>query len=303
MYAGDIRLGATIELQFTSRRFSTGAPFALSGGVISAYIDNDVTQLTAGITLTADFDGVTGLNNIRVVATSGNGYATGDNYQLVITTGTVVGTSVVGYVVAEFSIEARSALRPTTADRTLDVSATGEAGLDWANIGSPTTAQNLSTTNIDVDQVVASVSGAVGSVTGAVGSVTGLTNATIADAVLDEDMTAHQTQGSLGQAIGDPVADTNTIYKAVVTDATGATVGVDTATLLTRLGTPSDLGGGATVAANLSDIEGQTDDIGIAGVGLTALGDARIANLDATVSSRSTVPTAQVNTQLDTTLV
>ncbi|HEY4723583.1 MAG TPA: hypothetical protein VII92_17140, partial [Anaerolineae bacterium] len=126
---------------------------------------------------------------------------------------------------------------------------------------------------------------------------------TIAGAVLDEDMTAHQAQGSLGQAIGDPVADTNTIYKAVVSDATGATVGVDSTTLLTRLGTPSDLGGGATVAANLSDIEGQTDDIGIAGVGLTALGDARIANLDATVSSRSTVTTAQVNTEVDTALV
>jgi hypothetical protein len=38
-----------------------------------------------------------------------------------------------------------------------------------------------------------------------------------------------------------------------------------------NIGTPSDLGGGATVAANLSDIEGQTDDIGVAGAGLTAL--------------------------------
>ena len=64
-------------------------------------------------------------------------------------------------------------LVPTTAGRTLDVSVGGEAGLDWANVGSPTTALNLSATNIDVDQIVASVSGAVGSVTGAVGSVTG----------------------------------------------------------------------------------------------------------------------------------
>lgn len=61
-----------------------------------------------------------------------------------------------------------SRLAPTVAARTLDVSAGGEAGIDWANIGSPTTAQNLSATNIDVDQVVASVSGAVGSVTGLV---------------------------------------------------------------------------------------------------------------------------------------
>jgi hypothetical protein len=44
--------------------------------------------------------------------------------------------------------------------------------------------------------------------------------------------------------------------------------------LESRLGTPSDLGGGATVAANLADIEAQTDDIGAAGAGLTAADDA-----------------------------
>lgn len=64
-----------------------------------------------------------------------------------------------------------------------------------------------------------------------------LTAADIADAVWDEDATAHQTQGTFGQAIGDPVADTNTIFKAVVTDATGATVGVDVAAVLDDTGT------------------------------------------------------------------
>lgn len=41
-----------------------------------------------------------------------------------------------------------AALRPTTADRTLDVTATGEAGIDWANIGGPTTTVNLSGTTV-----------------------------------------------------------------------------------------------------------------------------------------------------------
>jgi hypothetical protein len=59
-----------------------------------------------------------------------------------------------------------SRLAPTTAGRTLDVTATGEAGIDWANIGAPTTAQGLTGTTIATSQVVASVSGAVGSVTG-----------------------------------------------------------------------------------------------------------------------------------------
>lgn len=78
-----------------------------------------------------------------------------------------------------------------------------------------------------------------------------------ADAVWDEDATAHQTGGTFGQAIGDPGADTNTIFKAVVTDAAAATIGLDIVDvegkvddLETRLGTPSDLGSGATVAAN-----------------------------------------------------
>lgn len=39
-------------------------------------------------------------------------------------------------------------LAPTTAGRDLDVSAGGEAGIDWANVGSPTTAVALTATTI-----------------------------------------------------------------------------------------------------------------------------------------------------------
>jgi len=74
-----------------------------------------------------------------------------------------------------------------------------------------------------------------------------------ADAMLDEDMTGHQIQGSLGQAIGDPVADTNTIYKAVVTDAAGATVGADTTSALSRL--PAALSGDGFMKSDLKSIE------------------------------------------------
>ena len=106
-YRGDIRLGDTIDVKFTTRQIS-GAPFTLGGTpVISAYVGNGTTVITAGITLTVDFDARTGLNNVRVVASSGNGFATATNVQLVITTGTVNSVSVVGEVVAEFSIENR----------------------------------------------------------------------------------------------------------------------------------------------------------------------------------------------------
>lgn len=205
-------------------------------------------------------------------------------------------------------------LAPTVAARTLDVSAGGEAGVDWANVGSPTTAVNLSATNIDVDQVVASVSGAVGSVTGAVGSVTGavgsvtgavgsvtgnvggnvtgsvgsvtgLTNATIADAVWDEDATAHQTQGTFGQAIGDPGADTDTIFGLVNTNLDAAV-----SSRLSSAGyTAPD---NASIAAILTD----TAEIGVAGAGLTALASA--ANL-ATVAGYIDTEIATLQTSVN----
>lgn len=45
-----------------------------------------------------------------------------------------------------------AALRPTIADRTLDVSAGGEAGVDWGNVGSPTTTVNLSGTSTKANE-------------------------------------------------------------------------------------------------------------------------------------------------------
>ena len=48
-------------------------------------------------------------------------------------------------------------LQPTVAGRTLDVSSSGEAGIDWANVGSPTTTVGLTGTTISTTQAVASV--------------------------------------------------------------------------------------------------------------------------------------------------
>lgn len=166
-YQGDIRLGSTLEFTFTTRRFSTGAPYALAGTPsIEAYQTGSSVPITAGITLTTDYSGVTGLNHVSIAATSGNGFATAKDVSVVIAAGTVDSVSVVGETIGSFSIENRSAVMPTTAGRTLDITATGAAGIDWGNVENPTTAVNLSATNIDTDQVVASVSGAVGSVVG-----------------------------------------------------------------------------------------------------------------------------------------
>lgn len=103
-----------------------------------------------------DFDGVTGLHGFSI-DTSDNSdagfWADGNQYWININAITVDGATVrftyyltLGYL-----------LRPTTAGRKLDVSSGGEAGIDFANIGSPTTTVNLSGTTISTSQVVASV--------------------------------------------------------------------------------------------------------------------------------------------------
>src|SRR3990167_6308879 len=127
MYIGDFALSSTIYKKFTTID-STGLPVTVGGTLtVAAYPNDSTTEITAGITATEDFDTRTGLHNITIVATSGNGYATATDYSVVITVGTVDAISVVGYVVFSFSLENRGLLRPTTAGRTLDVSAAGEA--------------------------------------------------------------------------------------------------------------------------------------------------------------------------------
>ena len=57
-------------------------------------------------------------------------------------------------------------LRPTVAGRTLDVTATGEAGIDWSNIGAPTSTVALTDTTINTS-TLESMIGSIGSGTGA----------------------------------------------------------------------------------------------------------------------------------------
>ena len=152
---GDIDGLLPLDVKFTSR-FNT-VPTVLSGSpVVSIYKDNGTTQFTTGVTLATNFDGVTGLNNLNIDP-SDVAYSAGSNFQAIITTGTVGGVTAVGLPVASFSIRARSALLPTIAGSTLDVTATGRAGIDLGNVEntgatltlSATTISGLSTTGID----------------------------------------------------------------------------------------------------------------------------------------------------------
>lgn len=167
-YLGDFAAGDTIDFKFTTFRPSTGAAYALSSGAVLSVFKNDSTTVVksddAGskIVLTRDFGSpsVTGLNHVRIATANDTSfYADGSQFEVVISTGTVDSVSVVGACVGRFTLRAQAALYPTTAGRKLDVSTTGEAGIDFANIGSPTTTVNLSGTTIKAvtDMVTANV--------------------------------------------------------------------------------------------------------------------------------------------------
>jgi hypothetical protein len=147
-HLGDFDASAVIYGKFTTYRPSTGAPYTLAGSpVLSVYKDNSTTQSTTGVTLTADFDSVSGLSHFAVdTSADGTFYSAGSFFDIVITTGTVDGVSTVGTVVASFTIRKNSALKPATAGRTLLVSAAGVVDADIKKVNTVTVNGNGSGT-------------------------------------------------------------------------------------------------------------------------------------------------------------
>lgn len=108
MFLGDYSEDyAELAAMFVTRD-PAGNPVSLASGVASVYKSNDGTESTAGVTLTPDFDGITGLNHVLVDLGADAFYATGEDYAVYVS-GTVGG---IAYrrAVAHFSIENRVAL-------------------------------------------------------------------------------------------------------------------------------------------------------------------------------------------------
>ncbi len=137
-YLGDISLSQILYFHFTTRQFSTGAPITSASLVVSVYKDDSTTQSTAGITTTflTGFDNVVGLVSVKIdTSQDGTFYAAAHDFSVVVTTGTADSVSIVGEVVGYFSIQNRSALRPTTAGRTINIDSTGLSDSNMVKVG------------------------------------------------------------------------------------------------------------------------------------------------------------------------
>ena len=107
--SSDYQLEDTIYLPFTTRAFATGIPTALVSGVIDIYEDVTATPIVTAETLTVSLNGHGGFNMITVTATGASGFGVGQSYTAILDAGTVGGVSVIGEVVAHFTIDKSAA--------------------------------------------------------------------------------------------------------------------------------------------------------------------------------------------------
>lgn len=147
-YLGDHRTGKTIRKMWNSNAVAGESITRATNGTVSVYKDGNTTQSTSGVTDTEDFDSLTGVHLIAIdTSADGTFYSAGSDFEVVLSGANIDGKSI-NATLFSFSLENRSPLMPTTDGRKLDVSSTGEAGVDWANVGSPTTTLDLSGTTI-----------------------------------------------------------------------------------------------------------------------------------------------------------
>lgn len=312
----NIPLGSVIPVFFDSFAGATGASITITGLAITdieIFKGTSMTQRAsdAGYVLLdtdgIDLDGITGIQGFSIDTgdnTDAGFYAAGSFYNVVVSAITV-DSQTVNFVAHRFRLVAAEGtagtpvadatrwnnlatvalpLIPTTAGRTLDVSATGEAGVDWANVGSPTTSLALTGTTIAVTQKVDVETIKTNPVANG-GTFTFPTNATGAS-------TTNITAGTITTTTN--VTTVNGLAANVITAAaTAADFSTEVNTsVLAILGTPA----GASMSADIAAIEAQTDDIGAAGAGLTALASA--ADL-ATVAGYLDTEIAAIKAQTD----
>jgi len=107
IYLGDFAADtAQVDFSFNTRK-ADGTPVALDGGRLAVYKDDATTELALDAVCDRR-EVATGQYNVTVYVTQPSSpFVAGSDYKVVLSAGTVDGTSVAGTVLAQFSIENR----------------------------------------------------------------------------------------------------------------------------------------------------------------------------------------------------
>lgn len=287
-YYGSWKIDDLLTFGANTHRFDTGAATdADSVPSYRVYEDETSTPILTGNMALLDSSNTAGFYSEQITLSAANGFEKGKSYTVYIQA-TV--NSVTGATHHNFQIEAE-----------VDANLVSNLG---ANV---ITAASIATGAIDADAIADNAIDA-----GAIAS-DAITAAKIADGAIDAATFA--TGAITAAAIAaDAIGASELAADAVTEIQSGLATSANQTTILSRLGTPTDLGSGANLSANLVDIEGQTDDIGSAGAGLSAIPwnsawDAEVQsevqdaieanNLDHLVGTATGIPSVPAGTYLD----
>lgn len=276
----DVPAGSTLPIDFSTFAKTTGASITMSGLAVTdieVYKGTSMTQRASdnGYTLLEtdgiDIDGTTGIHGFSIDLSDNSDagfYAAGSFYRVIVSAITVDGETV-SFIAARFRIVAaeNSAGTPvvdvTRVDGiTLGTHGSGYLPADVRQYGG--TAGTFSSGRPEVNTShVGGTSQTAGDIIGDTNDIQARLPAALVGGRMDSNMGAiseDATAADNAEAFfdGTGYAGTGNVIPTVTTltnDPSGVT------TLLSRMGTPSNLGSGATVAANLVDIEAYADDI------------------------------------------
>lgn len=257
---GDFTTADTIPVGFDTYD-SDGASVTISGLAVTdieIYKDGSTTQRASdnGYALLdtdgIDFDGAVGLHgfSVNLADNSDAGfYADGSHYWIHVNAITVDSQTV--RFTYYFTIG--RLLKPTTAGRKLDVSAGGAAGVDWANVESPTSTVGLSNTTVgtctalhsdyDAAKTAAQASDITTAHSTTDGKIDGLNDFDGTGATLHSDYDAAKTAAQAGDQMDLVDAPNSTAVTAIQSglstldaDTVRSAVGLASANLDTQLG-------------------------------------------------------------------
>jgi hypothetical protein len=250
-----------------------------------------------------DFDGITGIHGFSIDLSNNTdaGFFSAGAFYWVVVSSVTVDTRTVNFIAATFRIGPAAAnvtqllgtawltpgtagtpdvnvklwnalttvalpLVPTTAGRTLDVSAGGEAGIDWANVGTPGSTVNLSATTVNLTNTLTTYTGntvqtgdsfaRIGATGSGLTSLASATNLATAQTAINDIPTNAELATALGAA-------DDAVLTAVATLQTSVDDLPTNAELATALGTADDavLAAVATVDTVVDAIKVKTDQL------------------------------------------
>jgi hypothetical protein len=279
---------------YTGNTVQTGDSFARIGaagaGLTAIDLPNQTMDIVGNITgnLSGSVGSVTGAVGSVTGLTAATVHADLDDIQARLPAALTAGGNIKADALAWNALATvELPLVPTTAGRKLDVSAGGEAGLDWANVGSPTSTVDLTNTTVGIVTLVNTLTTYTGNT---VQTGDSFARIGVAGAGLTNIDLPNQTMDIVGNITGNLSGSVGSVTGTVgsVTGLTVATVHADLDDIQMRL--PAALVSGrmdSSVGAypgntpQTGDVATLITTVGVAGAGLTAVDDATLAAIAA----------------------